>query len=587
MIARRCLFARLAAIATVVSYRGTSAKTGHPPGVSVSAGTDQAVALYSPKMAEAMATLAKLAYCGLTQGTAEAVTRSAKQPMQDIGLRLSSPQPVSHADLSNPTADFAYVARFERIRPEPSLPSSGCVVVFRGIDNAANSREIANQTLEDWPPEGAHCPGCRVSAGIRRVWEQLRPGVLHRLSERGCGHGASILVTGHSLGAGVSSLAMYSLKKDGYDVQLSYNFESPRVGNSQFTKSFNHAFGRPVALFRITHANDELPRFPASQEHSHVGNQIWYPGDDPNNYTVCSTFTEDPSCGNDGLHPDTLCPLAKSDCGDRENCIKGCGFPPSGGPHCNHPLAPVGNFCDFAGNTTTKLLDYFERSCIWGKPLLTKPLAKRVVASGGKTSTSSAPVQPTTRADDASGSSRASSTSTAKVTSTASTTNSQVAGMKEPCFKEDMRWDPLDMDVIRYPAMLMEDPSECQAWCKATRGCEHFSFYKVDGSCHITGNGSYKMPMSLGFISGPKKCGLGSGFLELKYAPGNEHQLSGHGPSPLAILAGTLSFIVFSAAVAATTLAWRRSGLTLGTAYRSVPAVVEVPSIQRLQPADK
>merc|ERR1719223_2145810 len=153
----------------------------------------------------------------------------------------------------------------------------------------------------------------------------------------------------------------------------------------------------------------------------------------------------------------------------------------------------------------TKLLDYFERSCIWGKPLLTKPLAKRVVASGGKTSTSSAPVQPTTRADDASGSSRASSTSTAKVTSTASTTNSQVAGMKEPCFKEDMRWDPLDMDVIRYPAMLMEDPSECQAWCKATRGCEHFSFYKVDGSCHITGNGSYKMPMSLGFISGPKK----------------------------------------------------------------------------------
>jgi len=333
-----------------------------------------------------------------------------------------------------------------------------------------------------------------------------------------------------------------------------------------------------VAVFRMTHANDELPRFPASKEHKHVGNQVWYPGDDLNKYTICSTFELDPSCGNDGLHPETLCPMAKSDCGGRESCIKGCGFPPAGGPHCNNPLAPAGNFCDFAGNTTTKLLEYFERSCIWGKPLLLKPVADQLVARGGGVTPAAArEIASTSIApEDTSGSSEASHTSTAEATSMTDT--------KEPCFKEGVRWDPLDMDVINHPAILMEDPSDCQAQCKATRGCEHFSFYKVDGSCHITGSGSYQMPMSLGFVSGPKKCGNRSNFLELKYAPGSDSELSGRGPSLAALLAGTCGLLVGAALVAAV-LAWRRKSLTPGPdcrsgAYRSVPPFTEVSPLQ-------
>jgi predicted lipase len=50
---------------------------------------------------------------------------------------------------------------------------------------------------------------------------------------------ASILMTGHSLGAALSTLATYDLKRKytTTDIKI-YNFGSPRVGNKAFTTQF-------------------------------------------------------------------------------------------------------------------------------------------------------------------------------------------------------------------------------------------------------------------------------------------------------------------------------------------------------------
>jgi len=243
-------------------------------------------------------------------------------------------------------------------------------------------------------------------------------------------------------------LAMFSLKrKYGYDVQPSYNFESPRIGDAMFASFFKEIFGKAVPLFRITHANDALPRFPQDGGYTHVGFQVWYPGQDTSTYTVCADFESDPLCGNDGLSASSLCPLAKSDCTD-DRCTAECEFPPMGGPHCRNPLAPASNFCSFAGDTIEHHQELFEQSCVWGKAALT---------------------------DDT-------------------------------CFSKDVAWSPLDLDLLSYPCVELPNVEACQERCSRIIGCEHFSYSPADGGCHVTGSEATPVKGSVGFIAGPKVC---------------------------------------------------------------------------------
>ena len=48
----------------------------------------------------------------------------------------------------------------------------------------------------------------------------------------------------------------------GYNVGLSYLFESPRVGNANFVAAFDHEFARRIPMYRITHSRDPVPHLP-------------------------------------------------------------------------------------------------------------------------------------------------------------------------------------------------------------------------------------------------------------------------------------------------------------------------------------
>jgi len=224
------------------------------PRVTVSRGAEEAAELYDSRMAKAMAALAKLVYCGPLNGTVETILRSTREVMQEAGLRLESPRLVARPDLGAPEADFAAVARFTALSSSSSLPTRGCVVAFRGTDNEANNVENSRQRLENWESSKDQvcqgcpvCQGCRVFSGYQTIWRELRPGVLQELRGLGCARGDPVVVTGHNLGAGLATLAMYSLRsQDAYDVRPSYNFESPRVGNLAFAESFHRLFGPPA-----------------------------------------------------------------------------------------------------------------------------------------------------------------------------------------------------------------------------------------------------------------------------------------------------------------------------------------------------
>lgn len=71
----------------------------------------------------------------------------------------------------------------------------------------------------------------------------------------------NIIVSGHSLGAAVSTLVGIDLHQSGHKKSVVYNFASPKVGNPDFADLVNKS-GMP--LYRIVNTEDLIPTLPLS-----------------------------------------------------------------------------------------------------------------------------------------------------------------------------------------------------------------------------------------------------------------------------------------------------------------------------------
>ncbi|CAE8722689.1 unnamed protein product, partial [Polarella glacialis] len=157
---------------------------------------------------------------------------------------------IEEGELWNRNATFIYLARVTTGFPQ----GDGCILSFRGSTNAANWVK----DLQGWREmaDFSGCPKCRVEAGFYSIWKRVEEKVLAHLSEVGCesaeanatSSSNNLYLTGHSMGSAVSNLAMFMLEKRGYKVQLSFNFESPRVGDAVYAESFKARFGRKIPV---------------------------------------------------------------------------------------------------------------------------------------------------------------------------------------------------------------------------------------------------------------------------------------------------------------------------------------------------
>jgi len=186
---------------------------------------------------------------------------------------------------------------YECVRPAPAVqaeeqqadPSAfGCVVSFRGTKNVANA--IKDITFLPQSLSYERCRGCTVHQGFYDVWEAVEAKVLRVLAELGCAPGtsrSSLLITGHSMGAALATLAMFTMEARGYSVAQAYNFAGPRMGNAAFSKTFDNWFSAHPPLFRVTHANDVVSQMAPRWFFRHVGSEVFFPGDDPRKYVLC------------------------------------------------------------------------------------------------------------------------------------------------------------------------------------------------------------------------------------------------------------------------------------------------------------
>merc|ERR1712232_1549527 len=213
----------------------------------------------------------------------------------------------------------------------------GCVLAVRGSSDVDNWIMNFVFPLEDMK-FGDQCPGCKGVTGWLTVWREIEPKIMSALSDLGCVPGSALgnlLVTGHSLGAGVATLGMFHLQRKGYNVVQSYNFEAPRVGNRKWSAAFQSAFGRDVPVFRVTHSTDVVVRVPPQfaelhlgLDYEHVASEVFFPGDDSNTNVICET-AEDRKCADRELWLPSL--LTSISNGFKE--------------HCTGPLGAHGSFC--------------------------------------------------------------------------------------------------------------------------------------------------------------------------------------------------------------------------------------------------
>lgn len=155
-------------------------------------------------------------------------------------------------------------------------------------------------------PDAQQCMNCAVHKGFYKVWQELRThrywdnngagGIFEELESIGCGRdsGQQVFITGHSLGGAIAALAMYDMELLGWNVGLSYTFNAPRVGNTNFAIEFEKKFAlkRNVSYFRVTRLKDVVSQVPPKSflgsDYHHVGAEAYYyPSWTMDKYVVC------------------------------------------------------------------------------------------------------------------------------------------------------------------------------------------------------------------------------------------------------------------------------------------------------------
>jgi len=203
-----------------------------------------------------------------------------------------------------------------------------CALSIRGTTNTANWIRDLEVVHERFVDANGSCPDCRVEYGFYEVWRKARDAVVSHLESLGCKPNTAnnrVYVSGHSLGAAVAALGMFSLADRGFQIQRSFLMESPLPGNKAFADAFDKRF---PSTFRLTHGKDVVVHVPMwyvnpfTGGFSTFGTEIFY-SSSSSEFKVCDGLW-DKSCS--FQYPVLVTPKSIAD-------------------HCSVPYAINGDIC--------------------------------------------------------------------------------------------------------------------------------------------------------------------------------------------------------------------------------------------------
>jgi len=135
--------------------------------------------------------------------------------------------------------------------------NSQIVLSFRGSNSIRNWITNFDFGLTSFPVTG--CSNCQVHSGFYNAFKESQPKFLPALvAARKAYPSFNFIVTGHSLGGAVASIAGASLRTTGYPCDI-YTYGSPRIGDDALATFIS---GQAGVTARITHVDDPVPRLP-------------------------------------------------------------------------------------------------------------------------------------------------------------------------------------------------------------------------------------------------------------------------------------------------------------------------------------
>ncbi|KAF7350096.1 putative feruloyl esterase A [Mycena venus] len=208
--------------------------------------------------------------------------------------------PLGSTRIATFSTTHGYISRDDRRRE--------IVVVFRGTLSVKDVKADLKFLQEEFKSPGIP-ESVRVHRGFLSAYQAVAEDVLAEVKQQLNSFPTyRIVVTGHSLGGAIASLAALSLKIALPDVPLQlYTFGQPRVGNKIFAKHVERTIGVD-SIFRTVHRNDGVPTmlprkvWALGLEYEHFATEYWdNPGwfswSSPKSVTKCRGG-EDPDCSN-------------------------------------------------------------------------------------------------------------------------------------------------------------------------------------------------------------------------------------------------------------------------------------------------
>jgi predicted lipase len=167
------------------------------------------------------------------------------------------------------------------------------VVSFRGTalhHNWLNNLKMGKSDFPYAPSTRGIVPQCQVHSGFLCLYEELRKR-LHIALRPFILQQSSIILTGHSMGGALATLAAMDLA--GIAIQRRINlitYGAPRVGDAQFAEVLVQ---NVPYIRRVIEENDLVPHFPGRRlGYVHAGPELYY---HRRKYFICKD-NEDPKC---------------------------------------------------------------------------------------------------------------------------------------------------------------------------------------------------------------------------------------------------------------------------------------------------
>lgn len=167
--------------------------------------------------------------------------------------------------------EFQHFHFFDQASTQAFLLSNAELIIlsFRGTQM---------RCVHDWMTDLkiARIPGCGghlhrgFSEALDLIWDEVVAQVIRCRSQ-----GQALFLTGHSLGAGLATIAAARFQASRQTVNSLYTFGSPRVGDQKFVNCFTQNLGNRT--FRFVNHNDLITRMPPrSLGYRHVGLVLYF-----------------------------------------------------------------------------------------------------------------------------------------------------------------------------------------------------------------------------------------------------------------------------------------------------------------------